>query len=179
MTRIFQIVSVMAIVAALAIAQTPVAATDTTSPGEFLVHTGVSTDFVSHQPSALAGFSAKVGNIGGVPTFSTTAFETSLIKSPGQSSNQVTMTTGFLQIPYHQPHWGLYYYSQAGIVKFDVATLGTVNGGAGAYLDIGGIATKDKHHVWLSGGPRQLAIMSLQNKLTWLIELTTVFHKSE
>ncbi|HXR40678.1 MAG TPA: hypothetical protein VN776_16360, partial [Terracidiphilus sp.] len=79
-------------------------------PGEFLLHAGVSTDFVSHQPSALTGFSYQVATIGGMPTYWSTTFETALIKTPNVS-NSITLATGFLQIPYHQNHWGLYYYS--------------------------------------------------------------------
>jgi hypothetical protein len=149
-----------------------------TSPGDFLIHAGVCTDFVSHQPSAITGFSFKAATIGGVPTYSSTTFESSLIKTPGTSSS-ITITTGFLQIPYHQNHWGIYYFSNVGVTKFDVATLGNIQGGGGAYLDVGGMATKDKYHVWLSGGPRQISITSLQNKVTWMISLTTVLKKGQ
>lgn len=147
--------------------------------GDMLVSSGVSVDYANHQPSANFSVAPHVANLAGMPTYSVTSFETSLRKAAGQTSNTLTLRTGILQIPWHSNHFGVFVLTDGGVVKFDLATLSTFTGGVGAYVDLGGIVTKDHYHGWLSPMLREVSIAGQQIKPVYGIQFTTVFSRSQ
>ncbi len=164
-------IAILFILCAAAFAQAPVT--------EGLVSVGASFDFLNREASANTGVGVRIASLGGLPTYSFSTFETALAKTPGQSSQALTLKTGFLQILWKSStnHVGLFVFTQAGLLKTDIVTLGNFDGAVGAYFDIVGWATKDKFHAWLSPVVREVNITSLQLKPVYGFQLTTAFTK--
>jgi hypothetical protein len=146
-------------------------------PANMLISSGVGIDYFNHQPSANFSFAPHVTDLAGMPTYSVSTFETAFIKNSASSAQSLTLRTGVLQIPWHGTHYGLFVLTDAGVLKFDMGTLATFTGGGGLYLDVGGLVTKDKQHVWISPMVREVSLAGQQVKPVYGFQVSTIIKK--
>jgi hypothetical protein len=154
---------------------------------DILIGTGVSADYVARQTSSLSSLSIKVADLGGKPTYISTTYGLSFgsianaVKTGNltAASSALVIKAGITQVFWHpKPHWYFYCESQLGIVKFDWSTLGNASGSVGLAIDLGGIATHDKYHIYLSPLATEVSIASLQVKPSFGVQVLTGFKKN-
>lgn len=157
-----------------------------TAPGipapDVVISTGSSLDYATHQPSARVLVGPKVANPLGIPTYAVVSYEQNVFKrntgvlSP---STALTVRAGILQIPIRGKHWGVATLTDAGVAKFDLASLTTFTGEVSVYWDVIGVFTKDKYHGWIGPVAREVAIAGFQVKPVYGLQLTTLFNKGQ
>ena len=160
--------------ASLAFAQLPAE----TAGSDIIVSTGVNFDFIQHQASSLSSLAVKASSIGGLPTYSVSTFETTFaaLKAGNLAGNALSVKTGIMQVVAHpKPNWYLWVMTQAGVVKFTLATLGNLEGAVGASYDVGARATAGKYHIYVTPYIREVSISSLQIKPVVGIQLGSGF----
>lgn len=148
----------------------------------YVVNTGASVNFMDHQASSLSSVLAKVGDIGGRPTYFLGSAEFSLVKGPDGKiqSNTMALSPGICQVAYQRKYWGVMLCGNAGILHWDAATLGMFTGQVAVPFDLLGYLTRRSptpHHGYLTPIARQVDITSRQVKPVWGIQIGTAFGK--
>lgn len=144
-----------------------------------VVTTGGVLDYFTHQAASFSSVSFKMGTVFDRPAFSTTTLMFTPQKQSDGSikANGVTIKSGFTYLPFCKGIVCVVVNSEAGITKFDFATLGNFDGSLGISFDIGQYVTKGKAHIYLVPFFKEVNITSLQIKPTYGLQIGTGFSR--
>lgn len=145
---------------------------------QYMFTGGIGYNYLGNQASAMTSLAVKAMSIAGKPTYSITTAETALVRSTTEGANNTaTIRTGILQVLYNNPsgHAQLFILGDAGVMNGGTVTLGNFTGATGIAIDLGGIVTKDKYHVFLIPTVRMVNITATQTKVCYGLQFGTGF----